>query len=105
VNEPKHSYELFGIECDEGWASLYQPLIDRCQAEGVAVYQIKEKFGGLRFYVGEASFDLLDAIDEAEEKSFTICEKCGEPGKLTSVRGWMKTLCEKHSAHEDDRAT
>jgi len=26
--EPKHPYELFGIECDKGWEKLYQPIID-----------------------------------------------------------------------------
>ena len=26
--ERKWSYELFGIECGEGWKGLYQPIID-----------------------------------------------------------------------------
>ena len=49
-NEPKEPYELFGIECGEGWKKLYQPIIDYIDEynkdkEGVdkiEIYQIKE---------------------------------------------------------------
>ena len=63
------------VECGEGWKSLYAPLIDRCGAEGVAVLQVKEKHGGLRFYVGPASDELHRAIEAAESKSLTLCER------------------------------
>ena len=51
--EPKHPYELFGIECDKGWEKLYQPIIDYIEdynkdKEGddrIEILQIKEKFG------------------------------------------------------------
>lgn len=89
-------FELFHIECENGWASLYEPLIARCKAENVSILQIKEKWGGLRFYVGPASKDLCDAIDEAEKRSFTICEECGEQGKVRSG-GWVRTLCDEHA--------
>ncbi len=89
------------VECGEGWKSLYEPLIARCKAEGVAVLQVKEKFGGLRFYVGGASDDLYDAIEEAESKSFTLCEKCGDPGELRKGRGWWQTLCDRHAQERD----
>lgn len=92
----KSPHELFGIECGPGWASLYLPLIERCKAEGVAILQIKEKFGGLRFYVGAASDDLFTAIDEAEKRSITMCEECGEPGRLRGL-GWIRTLCDIHA--------
>ena len=50
----KTSYELFGVECGPGWRKLIEPIIDACEKEGVAIYQIKEKMGGLRFYTGAA---------------------------------------------------
>lgn len=79
-----------------GWKTIIDPLIAACEAEGVAVHQIKEKFGGLRFYVGpNASHHLNHMIANAEDKSFEICEQCGEPGKLRKNRAWLKTLCEK----------
>ena len=89
-----HCYDLFGIECEKGWESLYAPLIERCQKEGVKILQIKEKFGGLRFYVDTGSTDLFRAIDAAEDASFKICEQCGAPGKLRSG-GWLKTRCDE----------
>ena len=88
--------DLFGIECGAGWNCLTLPLIKRCRREGVRVAQIKEKFGGLRFYVyNELSESMQLAVDDAEELSYTICEECGEPGERRSG-GWVKTLCDKH---------
>jgi len=84
------------VECGRGWESLYAPLIARCKAEGVGVLQIKEKFGGLRFYVMDGSEELHAAIKEAEAKSLTICEQCGSPGELRKG-GWRKTLCDQHA--------
>lgn len=88
--------EVCEVECGEGWKSLYVPLMERCKADGVAVLQVKEKFGGLRFYVGGGGDDLYDAIEEAESRSFTICEYCGAPGELRKD-GWWKTLCDLHA--------
>lgn len=91
-----YSKEYLGV--GEGWRKLVEPLIDLCKAEGVDILQIKEKFGGLRFYVGSAGQKVYDAIDDAERASFTICEECGEPGKPVDTSGWTKTACEAHSA-------
>lgn len=88
------------VECGEGWKSLYAPLIERCKAEGAAVLQVKEKFGGLCFYVGGASDDLYDAIKVAESKSLTLCEKCGDPGELRKG-AWWQTLCARHAQERD----
>jgi hypothetical protein len=89
------------VECGEGWKSLYAPLIERCKVEGVEVLQVKQKFGGLRFYVGVASGDLHLAIEAAELKSFTLCEQCGDPGELRNHRGFWQTLCDRHAQHCD----
>lgn len=90
----KSPHELFGIECGPGWKSLYEPLIALCQKEGVAVTQIKEKFGTLRFYVGGAPDHVYEAIDAAQRKSAETCEDCGAAGKRRSG-GWIRTLCDK----------
>lgn len=91
------------VECGAGWKSLYVPLIARCKAEGVAVLQVKEKFGALRFYVMGGSDDLHAAIKEAESKSSTICEECGAPGELRKG-SWRKTLCDQHASEVNGRA-
>lgn len=111
-----HDLMNFGFECGDGW----YPLLDSCCAKimeiinnndglGFKADQIKEKYGGLRFYF-TLKFDanmpigqkekLADAIDEiitmAEEKSFEVCETCSAPGKLEEVHGWMFTVCKNH---------
>lgn len=64
----------------------------------VRIAQIKEKFGGLRYYAdGDLDATMDGMIDLAESLSYTICEECGEPGKLRSG-GWIRTLCDKHEA-------
>ena len=79
-----------------GWEGIVRPLIDRAVAEGIEILQVKEKFGGLRFYVGSAPQEFYDAADAAEVQSLKTCEFCGQPGtpKGRVGRGWIKTLCE-----------
>ena len=83
----------------KGWAGLIVELYDE-KPEGVRVLQVKEKFGGLRFYVGEAPSHYLSLIDEAEKCSLHICEQCGKDGKLRKDRSWMVTLCDKCNGKE-----
>jgi len=63
---------------------------------GFHVVQVKEKFGGLRFYVTPATHKIFDRIHEVEEESFHICEVCGKPGKLRNKIPWWQTLCDTH---------
>jgi hypothetical protein len=79
-----------------GWVSLVEPLIQRCIDEGATILQVKEKFGGLRFYVDEASDELCAAIDAAERESYKVCEGCGAPGEPREG-GWTRTLCDVHA--------
>ena len=79
-----------------GWRGLIERLYALCDTEEVSVFQVKEKYGGLRFYVGVASDRVLDAIEAAESESMTICETCGEPGKPVEDAGWWRTTCETH---------
>jgi ribosomal protein L37E len=90
------------IDCDEGWFDLIWKLcedIDEIvKREGwtdFSVDQIKEKFGGLRFYINGANKEIFDLINEAEAKSFNICERCGKKGVAYVSYGWVKTLCSK----------
>jgi hypothetical protein len=79
----------------KGWSKILDRLYD-AKPRSVYVTQVKEKWGGLRFYVGSASGEFFDLIDAAEEESYTICEECGEPGKLREDLGWILTLCDEH---------
>jgi len=80
-----------------GWA----PLIKRLYAampEGTEVVQVKEKFGGLRFYTNGTTQEFEAMIDKAEDESYSVCEWCGEPGSVDDSTYWVLTLCEQHKA-------
>lgn len=96
-----------GISLPDGWYNIVDVLcaeitsyIKRKQREFPneawkfpQVEQIKEKFGELRFYVGEATDEIYAMIDLACALSARICETCGSPGQ-TRQGSWIKTLCE-----------
>ena len=74
----------------QGWASLIDEVYDQL-SETDRVYDVKEKWGGLRISIW-GSERALDLAEAAEDKSFEVCEFCGRPGKPR--RGaWIKTLC------------
>jgi hypothetical protein len=81
----------------KGWAKLITELVSDLFALGWdgTICQVKEKFGGLRFYIGSGSDAVWDRIDKAERESYTICQVCGEPGKPNDS-GWIWTTCELH---------
>lgn len=97
--------EPYGDETGEGWASI----VLECHRQlkhldpGYRIVQIKEKFGGLRYYY-ESSYDfgniIRDVMDSvviaAEYKCSITCEVCGAGGKIQYNGGWWKTLCEEH---------
>jgi hypothetical protein len=86
------------FDCNEGWYPLIQRLIEDLIELGwdKQIIQVKEKFGGLRFYINTGSDEVHKRIIEAEHESYTICEDCGEPGELRKDLGWYFTLCDAH---------
>jgi hypothetical protein len=91
-----------------GWYDIIDELCSKiqtvCDREGfqVVALQVKEKFGGLRFYIGAGNDEIFNLIDEAESKSFEVCETCGKPGKLVG-HGWVYTACPEHTRKGDER--
>lgn len=97
-------YGFFGKEttieeiCEEvgpGWSHLVTDLVDNLLTVGWngTVFQVKEKFGGLRFYIGTGTEAMFDLIRAAEERSFQVCEDCGAMATLREHLPWMRTLC------------
>jgi hypothetical protein len=94
----------WGFECGDGWFDLIYKLSKRLAetTDKVRAVQVKEKFGGLRFYY-TYSEPVDDAIDDkvrvfinvAEDASFEICEWCGSRENVTQTQGWIVTLCDK----------
>jgi hypothetical protein len=71
--------------------------LDEETAKVPVAVQVKEKFGGLRFYVQAATDKHYQYITFAESMSYRTCESCGAPGK-TYTDGWHTTLCDIHAA-------
>ena len=63
----------------------------------VVIAQIKEKFGGLRFYYEGGDETVRGMVTMAESWAARTCETCGKPGKSRSG-GWIRTLCDEHEA-------
>lgn len=98
------SFDLFGAECGEGWKCLYEPIIEwiknyninKAKEQQIEIHQIKEKFGGLRFYCNFYTDELKEMIRKAEQESFRTCEFCGTKENVGhTISGWYKTYCEK----------
>ncbi len=87
-----------------GWHKLVRELIDQLFKLGWngQLHQIKEKFGGLRFYIGKGSEEVHNAISVASDLSYITCETCGAEGKVRNDLGWMLTLCDVHHKEKRD---
>lgn len=85
----------FGFECSDGWFNLIYELSEKITKldPNVQAFQVKEKFGGLRFYVGVTNNETLDLIEEYEEASYRTCEKCGSMDNVAQTTGWVTSLC------------
>ena len=57
--------------------------------------QIKEKFGGLRFYYDGGDEYISGLVSMAESWAACSCETCGTPGERREG-GWIRTLCDTH---------
>ncbi len=98
------------IDVDEGW---YQ-LVINCDKELTEVdptyqiYQVKEKFGGLRYYIKQSNPDdkalsdrIAGIIAKYEDIASKTCSATGEPGVLMkSIGGWYKTLNPGYAAEK-----
>lgn len=73
------------------------------KVEHIRVQQIKEKFGGLRFYYEGGDREVSGMVTMAEAWAARTCETCGDRGKQRSSGGWVRTLCDKHEAEYQER--
>jgi hypothetical protein len=91
----------WGFACGDGWEPIIRKLSEQltwlavAQATPVRVFQVKEKFGTLRFYVDGGTDAMQACISYAEAASARTCEVCGKYGTLRKG-GWLQTLCDFH---------
>lgn len=108
-------FNLPGFECDPGWYGILESLFEEVeeiipagQRRLLTVGQIKEKFGGLRVYMGyglrepktpdalEIQRRIAVADFRAECRAARTCEVCGNRGVLREG-GWWRTTCDLHA--------
>lgn len=80
----------------------YQKAVDAIPV----AFQVKEKFGGLRFYISGGDEYVRNLIHFVEQLSFRVCEECGTmKDVVTYAIGWNRTLCPEHAKqHYGDEA-
>ncbi len=111
----------WGFECGDGWYQVLDSLCGNIQhyidwknrsaqagykdfepVEQVVAVQVKEKFGGLRFYYDGGDDHISGMVRMAESWASVTCEECGAPGKHRSG-GWIRTLCDTHEEAYQNR--
>lgn len=88
-----------------GWWDIITEALDSvcARAPEAQIGQVKEKFGGLRIYIGLTRdengepFSFSDILREAEYKSLATCAICGSPGSMRRGGGYVLTLCDEHA--------
>ena len=107
----------WGFECGDGWYNIIDRLCSHLQFNidhnnrpigdsdvypypQIIATQVKEKFGGLRFYTESATDRQYDVISFVESLSEHTCEKCGSMNHIGNTRGWIRTLCKECAKDE-----
>jgi hypothetical protein len=101
------------IGCGPGWDNLLR-MIDGALKEidpDYQIMQVKEKFGGLRYYTSlserltdEQRNQCYEIERTAEALSFCLCEQCGTTNEV-ETKGWgggywILTLCQQCGAKQ-----
>lgn len=98
----------WGIDTGPGWYQIIYDLSAKLEQiiltlpesvrHDVHADQVKEKFGGLRFYMSLWNAEIQAAIKEAEAKCWKTCESCGQPGGLCGQSPeWLYVACKAHA--------
>ena len=100
----EESCMYWGIDTEDGWYWLIDSLCSSIQwtidhnphlnIPQVEAEQVKQKFGGLRFYFSGGSLDISGMVHYAENLSYKICENCGSIKNVTQTKGYVQSLCE-----------
>jgi hypothetical protein len=104
-----------GFAIGKGWYPIVERLCKNIQQHiefanresevcpQVVVEQIKEKFGGLRFYYQGGDEQIHGMVRMAEAWADVACETCGGIGKRRGG-GWVRNLCDLHEAEREANA-
>lgn len=103
IKDEYRAISMFGFECGDGWYRILEQLIDHIdsyikhkykdQDFNFKITQIKEKFGGLRFYFNGGDEIIHELTRYAEHMSYFTCEYCGSTTDVMRSQGWIVTAC------------
>lgn len=82
--------------CEE----IRNALISEGMLETYKVFQVKEKYGGLRWYDSGGTEETEKIIDKYERLSYRTCVNCGKPATCVSA-GYILPFCDKCAAEEE----
>ena len=91
----------YSFAVGDGWYKLIYELVHDIRINDLKkgdwitkATQVKEKFGGLRFYVTGTSDKNWALIRNAEQKSYGVCEESGSEVEVGIWNnGWVRTMC------------
>lgn len=101
-----------GLDVYDGWTPILAQACEEIDAilgehkQGFHFSQIKEKYGGARYYFDAVSVNseklkrIQILLDKAELATETACMLCGSPATIEKYGGWFMCLCD---AHADER--
>jgi hypothetical protein len=113
------------FDLPRGWGEIVRKgceKLAKLDTHRIHVHQVKEKFGGLRFYyaeerlppgpkwlANEEGWDLPEQgwcyavenaerwigeiVDAMEQASYWVCDECGTTQNVTVEGGWIRTMC------------
>lgn len=114
---PKLFSKLKYVECNEGWIDIIDLLCTQLEIinskysnpeEGIFAAQVKQKYGGLRFYINTEGLSEQDSnltndlIQKTEGYSYKTCESCGAPAAQVRKSRYT-TLCDKCSITKSEK--
>ena len=84
-----------GFDPPYGWldlvVNLHKKLLDNPEYR---IVQVKEKFGGLRFYTEGITPEQRPLVRAAEKESLAVCQGCGSREDVQMRNhGWVATMC------------
>jgi len=106
-NLPAGWYKIMDKLCSELTPILEEALEESPETPEeplFSVLQVKEKFGGLRFYYmmntknDELYKKIQSLVDNAEDASYSTCQVTGKLGALSKSGSHYMTLCEESRA-------
>lgn len=98
-----HRGELMYCSIGDGWYPLLYELCSELKKvatevniplDNIYVFEVKEKYGVLRFSMSPEIPEFNKIIRKFEDKSKTVCIYCGEPGYLR-YESWIEPCCDK----------